>query len=591
MFLAEASGGNFSSLYKRAKSSRTLSVPLQIFEDHCKKLFMHLEAPALPFLPLNYDSTHPIMLEIQELETLQAINKQRSKACSYNGISPLHIKELKDELSAILTQTFNGCLKSCTFPLCWLELVMFFLHKKGPRDDANNYRSIAVENPIYKVFSTIMNDRLVEYAETQKLMPDFQFGFVRNRNTLGAIALLREIVARRLDNKKRTYVAFIDFKKAFDSIDRSKLLCKLQQFGIPIDFCNLLHFVLKNMKVYLKTEDVFSEPIETTTGVLQGDVLSPTLFNLFTSDLPDQLKHEGVHLDAVGVKYIMYADDLCLIAPNGKDLQVALDCLEKYCDKNNLTVNTKKSKLVIFHKGRLPYKQSVLERVNEFSYLGISLTSQMSFSSHIQSIVMRANSRIGLLYSKLDLQNMPIDVVKRVFSCYILPIFQYALVIWISGKFSSSSEQLVNGLFTKFWKRYLNIPLSTSNALTYYLAETMPLIAILRKLIKQATGSIYLPCCLSGVQLSFFNDLNTGEEANDFDWSSIPSFFWRSRTIWKLPAKQKYRKNCVVKSVIQIIMKSVRQPHSMLNLTLIVFVNAVNATYMLIMSLTTSAMP
>ena len=389
----------------------------------------------------------------------------------------------------------------------------------------------------------------MKHAEAHEIMPTFQFGFVRGRNTLGAISLLKEIVLRRLHNRKRTYVAFIDFKKAFDTIDRSKLLCKLQQLGVPVTFCNLLHFIFGGMKVYLKTGDVFSEPFETTTGVLQGDVLSPTLFNMFTSDLPGQLKHEGVSIDDLNVKYIMYADDLCLIAPNGKDLQVALECLEKYCDSNNLKVNAKKSKLVVFHKGRLPkeeifYKNSVLERVNEFSYLGILLTSQLSFSSHLQTLVTKANSRIGLLYSKLDLQKMPIEVLKRVFACYILPIFQYGIVVWISGNFSSSSEQLVNRVFTKFWKRYLNLPLSTSNTLVYYLTETMPLMSLLKHMSRHGTGAIYVPCCMNGIQLSFLNNLDTGEnDDNTFDMSSIPSYFWRSRMIWKLPANQKFRRS------------------------------------------------
>ena len=171
---------------------------------------------------------------------------------------------------------------------------------------------------------------------------------------------------------------------------------RLQNCGIPADFCSLLLHILKNMKVYLKSEDMFSGNFTTTTGVLQGDVLSPTLFNLFTSDLPDHLNHEGVYLDSINVKYIMYADDLCLIANDSDDLQRALNNLERYCDKNSLVVNIAKSKLVIFHKGRLPkseifYKQPQLERVNEFTYLGITLSSQMSFSSHLKSLVMKAN--------------------------------------------------------------------------------------------------------------------------------------------------------------------------------------------------------
>ena len=89
----------------------------------------------------------------------------------------------------------------------------------------------------------------------------------------------------------------------------------------------------------------------------------------------------------------------------------------------------------------------------------------------------QANSRAGLLFAKLDLQRMPLEVLKRVFACYILPVFDYDLVLWISGKFSSASEDLVNSSFTKYWKRYLNLPLHTHNAMVYYLTNTMPLMS------------------------------------------------------------------------------------------------------------------
>ena len=137
----------------------------------------------------------------------------------------------------------------------------------------------------------------------------------------------------------------------------------------------------------------------------------------------------------------MYADDLCLVGNSAKDLQLALHKLETYCDLNNLTVNTEKTKLLVFHKGRLPkfkvcYKSKELERVNEFNYLGFTLSSQMSFSAHIQSVVTKSDARIGALFSRLKLQKMSLSTIIRVFMCYIQPLFEYGLIVWITGKFS-----------------------------------------------------------------------------------------------------------------------------------------------------------
>ena len=94
----------------------------------------------------------------------------------------------------------------------------------------------------------------------------------------------------------------------------------------------------------------------------------------------------------------------------------------------------------------------------------------------------------------------------------------------------------------KFWKRYLNLPLHSNNATVHFLTNTMPLITTLHHLSLQRLGAICLPKCMEGVQLSFFKELDTRDEEQDFMWKSVPSYFWRSRTITRLPADQKYRR-------------------------------------------------
>ena len=131
----------------------------------------------------------------------------------------------------------------------------------------------------------------------------------------------------------------------------------------------------------------------------------------------------------------------------------------------------------------------------------------------------------------------------RVFVCYILPLFEYGLVVWISGKYSSSAEKLVNATFTKFMKRYLNLPLFTNNSLIHHLTNSTPLMTLLKKLSQPRTRSVYLPSCLNGIQLTFFNNLPTEEEILDKPpWQDIPTYFWRSRMVWRLPSSKQFRR-------------------------------------------------
>ena len=150
---------------------------------------------------------------------------------------------------------------------------------------------------------------------------------------------------------------------------------------------------------------------------------------------------------------------------------------------------------------------------------------------------------VCLLFSRLELQEMPLDVVLRVFSCYIMPIFEYGLTTWISGKYSAASESSINSLFTKFLKRYLNLPMCTANSIVYHITNTMPLVSLLKQLSHKRTSSIYLPDCMNGTQLSFFNNLPKTVDSLESRLSQIPTYFWRSRPISRLPANQKFRKS------------------------------------------------
>jgi len=169
-----------------------------------------------------------------EDEVENAIHQQKSRAPSVSGFSPLNLKSIQSSISKLLSTIYSYFLESSSFFLEWLRSSVFFIYKgKGARDDPNNYRSICIQDPFAKVFSSILTKRLTTYAENNNLFPTFQFGFRSNRSTFAAAALLHEVAKARLINGKRTYVAYIDFHKAFDRVQRPLLFHKLELLGIP----------------------------------------------------------------------------------------------------------------------------------------------------------------------------------------------------------------------------------------------------------------------------------------------------------------------------------------------------------------------
>ena len=244
------------------------------------------------------------------------------------------------------------------------------------------------------------------------------------------------------------------------------------------------------------------------------------------------------------INYLMFADDLAIIAETPGELQSAITALEKYCFANGLKVNTSKTKCMAFYRGRPPncaftLGKDSLEVVNTFTYLGFHLTTQLSFSAHLDAITTKANSRCGTLMSRLPLRSLPIDLVLEVYSCFVLPIFRYGISLWLTSC-SDSSRNAANSSFTKFLKSYLGIPFYSNNSITHFLTGTCPLMITLENIAPHTLGSLIFPPELHGHQLSF---LKINDDVKTYDpIPIIPTFFWRSKTFFSLPTTFHYRK-------------------------------------------------
>ena len=222
----------------------------------------------------------------------------------------------------------------------------------------------------------------------------------------------------------------------------------------------------------------------------------------------------------------------------------AINKLNDYCTENCLKINTTKTKCLIFHRGRLPecsfnLNGEQLEIVNSFEYLGFTFSPQLSFTKHVQSLVTKANSRCGILRSRLPLNNLPIELVLSTFACYIIPIFRYGLPLWLNAT-SNSVKQSVNAVFTKFLKSYLCIPFHASNAITHFITETQPLLRTLEFMALECTNSFTFPEELHGHTLSFLKNLKQPSAFSII--AAIPTFFWRSKSFCNLPTNVVFRK-------------------------------------------------
>ena len=210
-------------------------------------------------------------------------------------------------------------------------------------------------------------------------------------------------MAARFKTNKQTYVCYVDFSKAFDTVVRNQLLEKFKNNGLSTKFHNILSVNLRINYLRICICDFVSDRINQNRGLLQGDPLSPLLFILFTADL-------ALILSIFGSCYF-YADDLAIVTNSTQQMTEALKRLKIYCRKNNLTVNISKTKMMKIRKGShtgrkdiVLYKGQPLEYVNSFEYLGVTKSAFMKDKIHNSKLHRKGITSVNILAAKVNFQ-------------------------------------------------------------------------------------------------------------------------------------------------------------------------------------------
>ena len=209
----------------------------------------------------------------------------------------------------------------------------------------------------------MLNHRISDWSEESGILSQAQFAYKKGYNTTDAIFVLNTTLSFCIETFKHSCCGFIDFSKAFDTIDRETLYGKLKQCNISSKFLSLIKNMYSQIKCQVRTTEGMSECFSQDKGVLQGESLSPTLFAAYINELESMMnaiEDMGVNINGVKVSVLMYADDLVLLSQTEDGPQRGINALHRFCTENNLTVNTSKSKLMYVSKSR-PAKLPVIE--------------------------------------------------------------------------------------------------------------------------------------------------------------------------------------------------------------------------------------
>ena len=372
------------------------------------------------------------------------------------------------------------------FPEDWSRSVIVPIFKGGNSSDPQNYRGISLLSVISKLFSSVLTNRLQNWVEDNGKLCKEQAGFRKNHSTVDHIFTLHAMVTKHVycGGRGKLYVAFIDYKKAFDSVNRQCLWKVLTKLGVSTKLVKMFKSMYDKVRACVRWNGGRSAFFDCPAGTKQGALESPILFSLLITSVVEFVRDHGKH----GVQmqkghreifFLIYADDIALLSTTPVGLQTQIDNLA-FASKNvGLKINTDKTKVMVFRRGGFLARGEKwfldrirLEVVNSYRYLGFTFTTKLSDNVALDNVATKAKQKTVSLFKMMwTLHNRKPDVFFKLFDAQIQPSLLYASELW-GFKKQISVERA--HLFA--CKRFLNVSSRSPNNLVYGETGRYPLI-------------------------------------------------------------------------------------------------------------------
>jgi hypothetical protein len=433
--------------------------------------------------------------------------------CSYDIIKP------------VLLNLFNRLFINGEYPSSWGEGIINPIFKGGDKSQAKNYRGITLINILSKVYSQILLNRLTKWTNKHNTLIDTQFGFQKGKSTVDCIFILNSIISKTLSAGKKLYCVFLDYEKAFDRVNRALLWHKLVDQNVSTKFVKAVSAMYASVKSFVRHSSKMSDPIISNVGLKQGDPSSPILYMLFVNDILESINSDIQNLfsiDTIKLFTILYADDTVIFSLSPDSLQSMLNDIQTYCQTWGLKINTSKTKVVIFEKGRHTYhnfylNNEILENVNSFKYLGVELYKNGQWHRTQQKIAAHGQRALHKLFRIISQVTLPINELCKLFDSLVAPVLNYSSEVW-----GHHSAKTIETIHTKFCRKILCVKKSTNLIGLYGELGRMPLICQRQiNMLKYWLKIIKLPNenILKNMYMMLKTDVDNNNSYNGQNWA------------------------------------------------------------------------
>lgn len=375
-----------------------------------------------------YEAGKYDQFRISYLDIMKVIRKLKNgKAAGPDGINNRIIKLAAVGIVPYLRTLFQLSINNGQLPTEWKLAHVIPIFKSGERCRASNYRPVSLTSAICKILEKLvckyLNSVLVEH------LSEAQHGFRQYYSCETQLLALAEDLNTSLDKGKETDAIFIDMAKAFDIVPHNRLIKKLSTLIEDKILLAWISDFLKDRTQQVKVGNSLSKPIRVTSGVPQGSVLGPMLFNVFINDITD----------GVTSKVRLYADDCALYRTiHGTEDELALQCdLDRICSwvkDNNMKLNVDKCVSMCFSRKinvrSLQYtmEEKSLKIVTNFKYLGVTLNNKLDWGEQVRTVAGKSIKTLNFVMRNLT--GACEAVKEKAYLSLIRPIAEYASIIW-----------------------------------------------------------------------------------------------------------------------------------------------------------------
>ena len=394
---------------------------------------------------------------IDHISTLRIIIN--GKAAGPDGIPPEALKATPTKSAEMLQPLLQKIWEEEKVPDAWKIGYLVKLPKKGDLSQCGNWRGIMLLSIASKVLTRVILERMKE-ALDKELRPE-QAGFRQNRSCTDQIATLRIIIEQSIEWQSPLYSTFVDFEKAFDSVDRSTIWTLMEHYGIPPKFISIIRNLYDDATCHIIHNGKLTHPFKVETGVRQGCILSPTIFLIVI----DWIMKETTQGNKTGIQWTFtkhledldFADDIDLLSHKQQHAQEKLSRLAAEAEKTGLKINIKKTEVMrINNKQNTPIQLNGenIRETDKFTYLGSIVSKDGGADNDVKSRTNKARHAFNTLRQIWNSKALSINTKTRIFNTNVKSVLLYGSETW---KVTKTINNKLQSFVNKCLRHILNI--------------------------------------------------------------------------------------------------------------------------------------